>query len=234
MIPFFILSKSNFFSIRSEKSKPGFHESVFCGLQALRDKEVSMFDETLKQARYGRHLDTQFYLWYNGIRCLLWPDYLPTYELVCFDQGCRSGGAVQRQPRGCVFSVPGPQEPAEHQGAGECQTALLKVNSNISNNIFEILDLRILTKVCVFLLYVSDAFQMLPWGKFAASGDSIPSCSQTVTLHWWSPFWPCALFPRTRWCPGWETPTAPSTSALCSPNTWWSSAGWLVMLGTHR
>ncbi|XP_022052894.2 serine-protein kinase ATM isoform X1 [Acanthochromis polyacanthus] len=38
-------------SERSEKSNPGFHESVFCGLQALRDKEFSIFDETLKQAR---------------------------------------------------------------------------------------------------------------------------------------------------------------------------------------
>ncbi|XP_030599575.1 serine-protein kinase ATM-like [Archocentrus centrarchus] len=38
-------------SERSEKSNPGFHESVFCALQALRDKEFSTFDETLKQAR---------------------------------------------------------------------------------------------------------------------------------------------------------------------------------------
>ncbi|KAM4566592.1 serine-protein kinase ATM isoform 3-T3 [Odontesthes bonariensis] len=38
-------------SERSEKSSPGFHESVFCALQALRDKEFSSFDETLKQAR---------------------------------------------------------------------------------------------------------------------------------------------------------------------------------------
>ncbi|KAM7399540.1 hypothetical protein PAMP_018806 [Pampus punctatissimus] len=38
-------------SERSEKSKLGFHESVFCGLQALRDKEFFLFDETLKQAR---------------------------------------------------------------------------------------------------------------------------------------------------------------------------------------
>ncbi|XP_067450490.1 serine-protein kinase ATM isoform X1 [Thunnus thynnus] len=38
-------------SERSEKSKPGFHESVFCGLQALRDKEFSVLEETLKQAR---------------------------------------------------------------------------------------------------------------------------------------------------------------------------------------
>ncbi|RVE64573.1 hypothetical protein OJAV_G00127090 [Oryzias javanicus] len=36
---------------RSEKSIPGFHESIFCSLQALRDKEFSIFDETLKQAR---------------------------------------------------------------------------------------------------------------------------------------------------------------------------------------
>ncbi|XP_030248293.1 serine-protein kinase ATM isoform X3 [Sparus aurata] len=36
---------------RSEKSKAGFHESMFCSLQALRDKEFSIFDETLKQAR---------------------------------------------------------------------------------------------------------------------------------------------------------------------------------------
>ncbi|CAG6005665.1 unnamed protein product [Menidia menidia] len=38
-------------SERSEKSNPGFHESVFCALQALRDKEFSLFDETLKQTR---------------------------------------------------------------------------------------------------------------------------------------------------------------------------------------
>ncbi|XP_061682550.1 serine-protein kinase ATM isoform X3 [Syngnathoides biaculeatus] len=38
-------------SERSDKEKPGFHESVFHALQALRDKEFSMFDETLKQAR---------------------------------------------------------------------------------------------------------------------------------------------------------------------------------------
>ncbi|XP_054470748.1 LOW QUALITY PROTEIN: serine-protein kinase ATM [Anoplopoma fimbria] len=36
---------------RSEKSKPSFHESVFCSLQALRDKEFSIFDDTMKQAR---------------------------------------------------------------------------------------------------------------------------------------------------------------------------------------
>ncbi|XP_045929347.1 serine-protein kinase ATM isoform X1 [Micropterus dolomieu] len=38
-------------SERSEKSTPGYHESVFCALQALRDKEFSLFDETMKQAR---------------------------------------------------------------------------------------------------------------------------------------------------------------------------------------
>ncbi|XP_044057149.1 serine-protein kinase ATM isoform X1 [Siniperca chuatsi] len=36
---------------RSEKSIPGYHESVFCAMQALRDKEFSIFDETMKQAR---------------------------------------------------------------------------------------------------------------------------------------------------------------------------------------
>ncbi|XP_074534953.1 serine-protein kinase ATM [Halichoeres trimaculatus] len=36
---------------RSDNSKPGFHESVFCSLQALRDKEFSLFDETMKHAR---------------------------------------------------------------------------------------------------------------------------------------------------------------------------------------
>ncbi|XP_068564532.1 serine-protein kinase ATM [Cebidichthys violaceus] len=36
---------------RSEKSRPSFHESVFCSLQALKDKEFSIFDETMKQAR---------------------------------------------------------------------------------------------------------------------------------------------------------------------------------------
>lgn len=44
--------------VRSEKSTPGFHESMFCSLQALRDKEFSIFDETMKQARCGRYLDT--------------------------------------------------------------------------------------------------------------------------------------------------------------------------------
>lgn len=38
-------------NVRSDKHKPGFHESVFCALQALRDKEFSMFDDTLKWAR---------------------------------------------------------------------------------------------------------------------------------------------------------------------------------------
>ncbi|KAM3874841.1 serine-protein kinase ATM [Diretmus argenteus] len=38
-------------SERSEKSNPGFNESVFCALQALRDKEFSTFDQTLKYAR---------------------------------------------------------------------------------------------------------------------------------------------------------------------------------------
>ncbi|XP_027901387.1 serine-protein kinase ATM [Xiphophorus couchianus] len=38
-------------SERSDKSNPGFHESVFCSLQALRDKEFSIFDDTLKRAR---------------------------------------------------------------------------------------------------------------------------------------------------------------------------------------
>ncbi|XP_010789117.1 serine-protein kinase ATM [Notothenia coriiceps] len=36
---------------RSEKSKLGYHESVFCSLQALRDKEFSLFHETMEQAR---------------------------------------------------------------------------------------------------------------------------------------------------------------------------------------
>ncbi|XP_019720538.1 serine-protein kinase ATM [Hippocampus comes] len=43
-------------SERSDKHKPGFHESVFCALQALRDKEFSMFDDTLKWAR-GREVE---------------------------------------------------------------------------------------------------------------------------------------------------------------------------------
>ncbi|XP_060928737.1 serine-protein kinase ATM isoform X1 [Limanda limanda] len=43
-------------SERSEESAPGFHESVFSSLQALRDKEFSLFDETLKQAR-GAEVD---------------------------------------------------------------------------------------------------------------------------------------------------------------------------------
>ncbi|XP_056296649.1 serine-protein kinase ATM-like isoform X3 [Pseudoliparis swirei] len=38
-------------SERSENSKPSFHESLFCSLQALRDEEFSIFDETMKQAR---------------------------------------------------------------------------------------------------------------------------------------------------------------------------------------
>ncbi|CAJ1065758.1 serine-protein kinase ATM [Xyrichtys novacula] len=41
-------------SERSDSSKPGFHESVFCSLQALRDKEFSIFDETMKQARVAQ------------------------------------------------------------------------------------------------------------------------------------------------------------------------------------
>lgn len=43
---------------RSEKSNPGFHESLFCSLQALRDKEFSIFDDTMRQARYFTHSDT--------------------------------------------------------------------------------------------------------------------------------------------------------------------------------
>ncbi|XP_037122890.1 serine-protein kinase ATM [Syngnathus acus] len=39
-----------------DKHKPGFHESVFSALQALRDKEFSMFDDTLKRAR-GREVE---------------------------------------------------------------------------------------------------------------------------------------------------------------------------------
>ncbi|KAI1893429.1 hypothetical protein AGOR_G00123630 [Albula goreensis] len=38
-------------SDRSEKMNPGFNESVFCALQALRDKELYVFDQTLKHAR---------------------------------------------------------------------------------------------------------------------------------------------------------------------------------------
>ncbi|KAM3615619.1 uncharacterized protein V6R79_005129 [Siganus canaliculatus] len=38
-------------SDRGEKSTPGFHESVFCSLRALRDKEFWVFDEIMKQAR---------------------------------------------------------------------------------------------------------------------------------------------------------------------------------------
>ncbi|KAM4628418.1 serine-protein kinase ATM [Polymixia lowei] len=38
-------------SERSEKSNPGFNESVFCALQALRDKDFSIFDQTLKYIR---------------------------------------------------------------------------------------------------------------------------------------------------------------------------------------
>ncbi|XP_076001414.1 serine-protein kinase ATM isoform X2 [Genypterus blacodes] len=36
---------------RSENSRLGYHESVFCALQALRDNEFYIFDETLRQAR---------------------------------------------------------------------------------------------------------------------------------------------------------------------------------------
>ncbi|XP_057694572.1 serine-protein kinase ATM isoform X1 [Corythoichthys intestinalis] len=43
-------------SERSDKHKPGFHESVFCAVQALKDKEFSVFDEALKQAR-GREVE---------------------------------------------------------------------------------------------------------------------------------------------------------------------------------
>lgn len=38
-------------SERSDKNKPGFHEFVFCTLQALRDKEFSIFEDTVKDAR---------------------------------------------------------------------------------------------------------------------------------------------------------------------------------------
>lgn len=38
-------------SERSDKNKAGFHESVFCALQALRDKEFSVFDDTVTNAR---------------------------------------------------------------------------------------------------------------------------------------------------------------------------------------
>ncbi|XP_077468061.1 serine-protein kinase ATM [Stigmatopora argus] len=38
-------------SERSDKHMPGFHESMFCAVRALRDREFSVFDETLKQAR---------------------------------------------------------------------------------------------------------------------------------------------------------------------------------------
>lgn len=38
-------------SERREDSNPSFHESVFCAMQALRNKEFSLFDDTLKQAR---------------------------------------------------------------------------------------------------------------------------------------------------------------------------------------
>ncbi|XP_068601356.1 serine-protein kinase ATM [Brachionichthys hirsutus] len=38
-------------SSRNDASKPGFHESVFSSLQALRDREFSVFDETMRQAK---------------------------------------------------------------------------------------------------------------------------------------------------------------------------------------
>uniref|UniRef100_A0A087XK65 Serine-protein kinase ATM n=1 Tax=Poecilia formosa TaxID=48698 RepID=A0A087XK65_POEFO len=44
---------------RSDKSNPGFHESVFCSLQALRDKEFSIFDDTLKCARRERAAEVE-------------------------------------------------------------------------------------------------------------------------------------------------------------------------------
>ncbi|MBN3300154.1 ATM kinase, partial [Amia calva] len=36
---------------RNESTDPGFHESVYCALQALRDKELSAFHQSLKYAR---------------------------------------------------------------------------------------------------------------------------------------------------------------------------------------
>lgn len=33
------------------RSQPGFHESVFCSLQALRDKDLGVFEQTVQQAR---------------------------------------------------------------------------------------------------------------------------------------------------------------------------------------
>ncbi|XP_033833204.1 serine-protein kinase ATM [Periophthalmus magnuspinnatus] len=38
-------------SEKSDKTKLGFHEFVFCTLQALRDKEFSVFDDSIKDAR---------------------------------------------------------------------------------------------------------------------------------------------------------------------------------------
>lgn len=107
---FFFSLRMNSCCIRSYKFTPGFHESTFCTLQALRDKEFFMFDQTLKQARSVEHVK---------MSCPAWR--IKMFILRCaLLQGCWSGGALQRQSRGCVLSVSGPQEPAEHQGAGEC------------------------------------------------------------------------------------------------------------------
>lgn len=104
------------FVLRSDKANHGFHESLFCALQALRDKEFCVFDDTLKRARYGGTPETSKF----------GPKWLSFYSAaVCPPaQGGWGGGALQRHSRGCVLSVSGPEEPAEHQGAGERQTAL--------------------------------------------------------------------------------------------------------------
>lgn len=101
---------------RGENSKPGFHESMFCSLQALRDKEFSIFDEMMKQARYGGHL--------RALNTKSSPSPGELFTVVVALQGCRGGRAVQRQSGSRVLSVPGSQEPAEPQGAGECQTTI--------------------------------------------------------------------------------------------------------------
>lgn len=60
---------------------------MFCALQALRDKEFSLFEETTKQARYGRHLDTREISNFNSNLHLHWQNNLPVYVLVCFHRG---------------------------------------------------------------------------------------------------------------------------------------------------
>lgn len=112
------------FFLRSDKSNPGFHESVFCSLQALRDREFSIFDDTLKRARWG----------WTPEASKFGPIYYLFIQLCPRVKGGGGGGALQRHLGGRVFPVSGPEEPAEHQRAGERQAAFRQVISPSSSS----------------------------------------------------------------------------------------------------